>query len=205
MSRIIETEVFKFPELSDAAKEKAREWYRNGAWDYDWWDSVYADADTIAGLMGITMDRKGKHSPTIYFSGFWSQGDGACFEGTYCYKKGSVKAIKDYAPRDEELHRIATGLQDLQRRNFYALSASMKQHGHYNHSGCMTVSVSDDRHTYRWVDASAEDELTQYMRDFADWIYGQLEKEYEWLTSDEQVDEAIIANEYEFDAEGNFQ
>jgi hypothetical protein len=34
------------------------------------------------------------------------------------------------------------------------------------------------------------------------WIYRQLEREYEWLMSDEQVDESIRINEYEFTEEG---
>lgn len=40
------------------------------------------------------------------------------------------------------------------------------------------------------------------MRAFADWIYRQLETEYDYQNSDEQVDESIIANEYEFTEEG---
>jgi hypothetical protein len=45
--------------------------------------------------------------------------------------------------------------------------------------------------------------VTQCMRDFADWIYDQLRKEYEYQMSDEQVDETLIANEYEFDEDGD--
>ena len=41
------------------------------------------------------------------------------------------------------------------------------------------------------------------MRDFAQWIYDSLEKEYEYQMSDEFVTENIEANEYEFDEEGN--
>ena len=35
------TTVYQFPELSDAAKEKAREWYRTDHPDWEWWDGVY--------------------------------------------------------------------------------------------------------------------------------------------------------------------
>ena len=38
--------VYQFDELSDSAKEKARDWYRLGAMDYEWWDYVYEDAIT---------------------------------------------------------------------------------------------------------------------------------------------------------------
>ena len=40
------------------------------------------------------------------------------------------------------------------------------------------------------------------LRSFADWIYRQLEKEYEFNMSDENVDESIRINEYEFDETG---
>jgi hypothetical protein len=52
MPRTMETMVFHFDELSDKAKEKARDWYREGALDHDWWDSVYEDAAEIAKLTG---------------------------------------------------------------------------------------------------------------------------------------------------------
>lgn len=41
------------------------------------------------------------------------------------------------------------------------------------------------------------------MREFADWIYSRLEAEYEYQNADEQVDESIRINEYEFAEDGN--
>jgi len=49
---------------------------------------------------------------------------------------------------------------------------------------------------------SAEDAIRDCLRSFADWIFKQLEDEYEWANADEQVDESIIANEYEFTENG---
>ena len=45
-------------------------------------------------------------------------------------------------------------------------------------------------------------ELTKTLRAFADWIYLQLQNEYEYQNSDEQVAETIEANEYEFTVDG---
>jgi hypothetical protein len=195
-----EITIYQFDELSDKAKEKAREWYRNGQLDYDWWEAVYDDADKIASIIGIDIDRKDKNTPAIYFSGFSSQGDGACFEGSYRYKKGWRKELAEYAPRigtNADIWQIAEALQAIQARQFYKLEATCWQHGHYRHSGGMSVDVehADDR--YRDI-GDAEDEIRDQLRLFADWIYGRLEQEHDWLTSDEQVDEAIRANEYEF-------
>jgi len=107
----VKRELYSYDELSDDAKEKARDWYRGGAFDFEWWfDAVY-DAKQIGALMGIDIDE-------VYFSGFWSQGDGACFTGEYRYKKGSVAAIKKEFPTDKELHYIAENLAAIQRQNF---------------------------------------------------------------------------------------
>lgn len=209
--RTVETEVYKFDELSDRAKEKARDWYRQTALDYDWYDSVYEDAATCGNILGIDLNQKPvklmgggtRCDPAIYFSGFSSQGDGACFEGTYSYAKGAAKKIREHAPQDTELHRIADELQALQRRYFYSLEATMKHRGHYSHSHCMEFTVTAERDNLPPLTGDAEDALPELMRDFADWIYSQLEKEYEWLMSDEQVDESIRANEYEFEEDGS--
>src|SRR3954466_15035963 len=108
--------LYKFGELSEDAKEKARQWYREADdGDNFWSESVIEDAATIADLMGIDLRQRPvklmnggtRYEPAIYWSGFWTQGSGACFEGTYTYKKGSAKAVRDYAPKDEALHAIA--------------------------------------------------------------------------------------------------
>lgn len=199
--------IYTFDELSESAKEKAREWYRNGQLDYDWWDFVYDDADKIASIIGIDIGRKGKNTPAIYFSGFWSQGDGACFEGSYRYKKGWRKELQEYAPRNEhnaDIWQIAEALQAIQASQFYKLEATCRHRGHYQHSGCMSVEVTHTDSLYRDV-GDAEGEIRDQLRLFADWIYDRLEQEHDWLTSDEQVDESIRANEYTFNEDGGWE
>jgi len=210
--RIEKLTLYYFDELSPAAKEKAREEFREGNMDYDWWENTYADVAQCAAILGIEINTrydknpKGEtvpRGPEILFSGFWSQGDGACFEGTYSWAKGCAKAIKKYAPKDEELHRIGRELSSLQRKLNRSAVATMRHSGHYYHSGCMSVDVSSDWDKAQdYVPGGWEDQLTKLMRDFANWIYRQLETEYDWLNADEQVDEAIMANEYEFTEDG---
>lgn len=182
---------YKFSELDDKAKEKVIDNNRGINVDHEWYDYIFDDAKHMASLMGIEIDN-------IYFGGFSSQGDGACFTGSYSYKKGSVKAIKDEAPLDTELHRIATELFQLQRKHFYGLSASVVHRGHYNHSGCTSITVN------HYVEGQGVDEdLTDILREFMDWIYDQLQKQYWFLVSDEAVQETIEINEYEFDENGD--
>jgi hypothetical protein len=51
-------ELYEFDELDDKAKDKARDWYRQGALDYEWWDCTYEDAKTVGlELTGFDLDR----------------------------------------------------------------------------------------------------------------------------------------------------
>lgn len=205
--------VYHFAELDDAAKERARDWWRTlEQTDFDA-EYVIEDAQRMGEILGITFDQRPvklmngatRYDPTVYWSGFSSQGDGACFEGRYAYAKGATKAIRKAAPDDKRLHAIADALQVAQKANGYRLEAQCEHSGHYYHSGCMRVEVWSAGDSYRERDlkAGADDAITQAMRDFADWIYRQLETEYEWRMADEQVDDAITANEYDFDEQGN--
>ena len=205
--RTVEKTLYKYEELSDRAKQKARECYLEGGLDYSWWEYSYEDFARVAEILGITlsqrsvplMNGKCRYEPEIYFSGFHHQGSGSSFVGTYGYAKGAVAKIKKYAPQDEELHRIAQGLQDVQRRHFYRLTADITSaRDHY-----IRVEVEDSENRYRDI-GDAEDDVRGLMNDFNDWMFKCLQDEYEYLTSDEAVEESIVANEYEFDAYGNW-
>lgn len=45
--RIMQVEIFKFDELSDKAKEKARDWYREASLHDEWYESIYEDAANV--------------------------------------------------------------------------------------------------------------------------------------------------------------
>lgn len=210
MAEIIQTTVYRLDELSAAAMVEARRWYRDGGFDYDWYDAVYEDFEQISAILGVDLGTRpvrvyggGTRQKTcIWFSGFASQGDGACFEGHYRHTKRAMSAIRAYAPQDGELHRIADTLQAIQRRNFYQLRAAIVHRGHYFHENSMDISVERDSPTWQPMAVDAEEAVIEALRDLARWLYRQLEREYDYLTSDAAVDEAIIANEYSFTEAG---
>jgi len=191
----IEEKSYKFADLSDSAKEKARENWREGNLEYEWWDSVYDYAKEIGAAIGFRIEN-------IFFSGFSSQSDGSCAEGYYEYHKGWKEEVDKIGPVDSEILEIATKLQQIQRIYFYRLCAGIKHRGFYHHSGCTEIDVEDSE---RLIDVTYSDyeEVCDLLRKFMDWIYKCLETEYDYLMSDECVDDAIIANEYEFDEDGS--
>lgn len=75
-----ETHAYTIHELSDKAKERAHyQWLEN--FEFFGAEYVIEDAKEIAALMGWTIDK-------VFYSGFGSQGDGACFKGIMRYEKG---------------------------------------------------------------------------------------------------------------------
>lgn len=196
-------ELYTFEELSEEAKEAAREWYRDGGLDYKWWDSVYDCAKEVGAALGIDIDR-------IYFSGFWSQGDGASFEGTYRYRKGWRQALRKYVGGEDlaVLEDIGERLQAAQRRAAFQILATARQRGHYMSHQWVEVDLGDPPNGEDWPTLGRAphlwyDPVDQALQEFAHWIYKSLEREYEYLNSDEVVDDMLTLNEYEFTEDGN--
>ncbi len=210
MPEIIETTVYQLGELSDAAKEKARAWYREIGFEYDWYDSVFEDFQRIAEILGICLKTRPvrlmgggtRQEPQISFTGFWSQGDGASYQAFYAFRKNATREIRSYAPQDTRLHAIADALLATQRRNFYQLRADVSHRGRYYHEYCMLIAVERNSPTWQDMTADAEDAVIEALRDLARWLYRQLERAYEYLSSDEAVDETIAANQYTFTKTG---
>lgn len=204
-----QTGSYSFTELGPKAKRKAlddaRDWYV----DTGWWDCTYEDAVECAKCLGIEVEQR-----DIEFSGFWSQGDGASFSGHYIPRADAVQAIKAHAPLDEVLLKLAQRLGVVQTavklQAGAMLSCSVSQSSRYSHSGTMRVSdvvftpdlpdipydADDD-----FIDQS--DEIQDVLRAFADWIYKQLEAEYDYLTSDEYIAENLAHGDYLFDGDGD--
>ena len=71
MPDVIETTVYRLDELSEAAKDNARAWYREGGFDYDWYDAVYEDFQRIAEILGIRFKTR---TVRLYGGGFLRRG-----------------------------------------------------------------------------------------------------------------------------------
>ena len=223
-TRVIKKTVYTFDELSESAKDKARQWIRDcNTEDNSWSEFVIENAARMAEFMGLDVCQRrvtlmgggSRYEPSIYWSGFWSQGDGACFEGSWDASKVNAKGLKDEAPTDTELHRIVDGFAEVARK-YPEGSFTCKHTGHYNHSHSTSfdVELNDPKEndleyaSTEWSVAATkwgedEETLIELARDFMDWIYKQLEKEWDYQNSDEQIDETIRANEYEFSEDGH--
>jgi hypothetical protein len=209
--KTISIEVFGYAELASRAKERAAEKLREWATDHAWWESVYDDTDTIASLMGITLDRETRRGarasamPAISFSGFSCQGDGASFVGSFAATTGAAAAVADYAPTDATLAAIATRVDQLVATFGSELRARItresRRYSHENTVGIEVYTLDADGDEAAVV-LAVEEELSEILRSFMRWIYRQLEAQYDHLTSDESLTEMADANNYLFDEDG---
>ena len=147
---------------------------------------------------GVQVDR-------MYFSGFCSQGDGACFEGGFC----SLGVYLDHHHKDQ--FPMIRKLMDV---GGY-IGTDCKHSGRYYHENCTRFSTDHDTF-YRTVecptefheqivdtwDRQLEDEVDAFekavieqWRSYMQDLYRRLEDEHDHLTSDEAVWETIEANE----------
>ncbi len=194
-----EETVFTFAELSEDAKEHARDWMRDCEMrDFDPCMEPYETAARIIGIEDID----------IAYSGFYSQGDGASFKGTFSFVPGCCTAIRKEFGRDSELHRIADELSALNCRLRLAHGITLKgtitrNDARYCHDYTMQAEIHDENgDSPECLTVQDDDEFTDLMRRFARWIYKGLEEDYEYRLSDAAIDESIEANEYHFTEEG---
>lgn len=199
----------KFDKLSLKAKQAARQaWIDDQGQNYpydEWWN--FDDFVECARRLGIDIDDRGNkiRGPAIYFSGFWSQGDGASFEGKYKCRPDAVQQIAEWAPLDETLNELARQLTALQARIVLEgqepLGVYISRRGNYSHSGTMDFAwpaCEDDE-----VAAEETKEVEDIMRAFADWMYRQLEDQYNYYFSDEYVDERLREDGIRFHKDGS--
>ena len=66
----------------------------------------------------------------------------------------------------------------------------------------MVVDLSYEGDNYREISLETEEAVIDGLRSLADWFYRQLEQAWEYENSDENVDETIRINEYDFTADG---
>jgi hypothetical protein len=122
----------------------------------------------------------------------------------YTYDLAPAK-IRKHAPHDEELHRIADELCLLARIYGPVYATVSQSSSHYSHSNTMQLGeweyYDEDADPAPEVYDHIEETLLQLFRDLADWLYKTLEREYEYLTSDEVVIESLEANEIEEEIE----
>ena len=193
--------------------------------DFDWWEDEYSDFRDM-------MEKKFGWAPEddeIAFSGFWSQGDGASFEGRM--DNGEVAALLGSIYKKFPLNEA------IEDGCVYA-DVSFDRSGRYVHEKSVTTNleleVQDHERCFEILGSNIpelkgvkeydEDECDEAIEEYVDGFYSELEDtiddwrleacgklyeilrdQYEALTTDEQVEDTLRAIGYEFSADGEIQ
>jgi hypothetical protein len=196
------THIFKtFSELTEENQLKIVERNRDKEVCYeDWCEHVLTDATEVGKRLGIDIQE-------IQYSGFWSQGDGARFRGFFKPKSNMREALREYAPVDEELHGIADRLAAVQEDYCWLVECEIafEHWGHYVHDNNTRFEFEpigiDHNGDEVWMKESDEQEVKDALRRLMRWIYRQLEKQYEYLTGDEHLLQALSDYDDEYEVE----
>ena len=184
--RTVRTKIYSFNELSKESQAIAIDNCRNiNNSDDFWFDPI---------LEGFTeqLSEAGFLDATIQFSGFWSQGDGLCFDA-------KIDASKFATTINEKrvCNLINEGFIDeftIEKTSF-ANHYSHEKTRYIDYSTCNGDNLNEELEK---LCNKIELKRLNLCREF----YSILEKDYYFLESDECVKETIIANEYEFLKDG---
>jgi len=205
---------YKFEELIEPAKAKVREWYAQNTDNY-WAEVVIDNAKEDGKQRGFDID-------DVQWSGFHSQGDGASWQGRLQIRpfldfhlKGDNPDFARYTVLAELIDNefVDNGFPIYMRSFMYNHSKTMQTEGptaYRTSSETLQRGIlagADGAELYESIDIDdVIDRLTEWAldeaRSYADDIYKQLEKEYDYEMSDEHIQETAEINEWRFDEDG---
>lgn len=179
----------------------------------DWYAGVYDVFAEEMLAMGIEINNTERmiNSPRAYgkeldisFSGFWSQGDGAAYSGEIVDIQLFMKVNNLDYPMVSKL---------MENNAYYRISWGYTERGYRIRNLNIDLdtfeSVLEDNHPLAEIwDEELNSQIDEFEEDVASCIqetfndlYKKLYDEYDYLTSDDAVKEAILANDLHKDTE----
>jgi hypothetical protein len=180
-------DLYRLDELAPAVQAKVLDRERCVNVDDEWWSEA-----TVSAWKGV-LAAKGYEEPRILFSGFGSQGDGACFEA-------SVNLgvwLSERKPGGSYDRLLAAFAGD-------EVAITIRHAGRYCHAYSTEVVVSYDGGDAR-IDAEIDEVRTEIVEDvvgLSQQLYRDLEEEYFALTDDRAVAETLRSNDTLFHVDG---
>jgi hypothetical protein len=206
MRTIIKT-VYKFEELSDEAKEKAINSFRDDPMDFE------NEADCIIMNWQERLFNIGFEDADIKYCGFYSQGQGASFTADVDTEKviNSMIMCNRISKKQAVLYNILLYLEKLKMVEL--IYSVYRTNHHYVHE--LTVFVDSYSEYYMNEYSYANDyfnerfeelrnDIQEYMRELCQEIFFDLRRGYEYVNSDKYIKEQIKINEMEFYEDGTF-
>ena len=199
MSKVIEETVYTIDELKDQFPEVYKKVIEK-QWDinvmHGWYDFI--EADYIEQLEKI-----GFYDIEIQFSGFWSQGDGACFSGNWYKDRVDLSKVNPEELYSDNIKNLYSSLVDF-TNSYFDGSFCITTSGRYCHENTMSIDGECIDNDHEQIPYAFNTILTE-CKSIAREIYRSLEKDYEHLTSEDTILETLQCNEYYFDLSGKIR
>ena len=197
----------QYKELSEAAQAYAYQMFKEYSVsdDHEWWENTFCEWVTKLEGLGIYTD-----NPQMFFSGFGSQGDGACFTGVINLKE-FLEAHPDVLRQNVDLY-MSTVPFDTSSENFaeyvIKLTRLSNNYNHENtvHIGEWEVYCGDEynnevREEFEFLFCEAQDAIEEQCREYMRQLYKDLEAEHDYQQSIECFLES--ADYKDFDEQGD--
>lgn len=186
--KIRKINIYSFDELSKEAQAKALEKFRYINTDFsDWSDPITEGAKE-------TLTPLGYEDAHILFSGFGSQGDGACF--TASVNIGEWLKAHSLTEKYAELFKYEAD---------YKIVIEHKWRYYYSTSTDVWLDEFDEPDAHPEAEKQAQEVLAlveKEREELGNKFYRDLSDYYDELTEDEAIRDTILVNEYEFLANG---
>ena len=168
-----EYKVYKYDELTEEQQQKVLEIHAYIFVEHDWWDSMYEDAKNVG----------------IKITGFDLVRNRHCTGNFIEYAEDTAKKI--IAEHGESCETWGTATNYLAER-----AELVKKYS----DGVFADIVSDDNE-YDF-DKECEEIDAEFLRSILEDYSIMLQKEYEYMTSEEAIIETLRANDYDFTEDG---
>ena len=191
--KTIKVKLYEFSELENEIQKKVIEENRYINVDDDWYKYILKEFENTELKNNGFLDSK------IYFSGFYSQGDGACFD---C-NNFDLKQFCEFNKID-----IKNSILSVLCDNLRVYTNKTSFANHYLHEKTRYIDFDFNIYsikTYKYLNKYIDNiiELIEEKRlSLCKEIYEILERQYSFLINEEAIIETIEANGYTFEANG---
>jgi hypothetical protein len=175
--------LYTFDELSDSAKQKAIEKLSDINIDFEWWSSVYEDAQQVGiKITSFDLDRSRHACANI----------DNCLETAELILNTHGDCCETYKTAKTFLDKIQPLIDKLEKAEDIAERWS-------NHYTQLAYNIHD---TVKTLIDEIEELKDNFKKSIIEDFSIMLQNEYEYLTSEDAIVETIKSNEYEFIEDG---
>lgn len=178
--KIVNAKVYELNELDSTVREQVLNNSSQFLVDGDWFTPIVEGFNEKMAILGLS-------NPETFFSGFWSQGDGACF---ICNEIDTDLLIRTLHEQGFDIPEDCLLYSKDLSVSIAKLSSSFSSQ--YDHERTIASAIHSESESIRQNDLILlENVLTEWARETSKLLYKDLEKYYTELTSDESVIESL--------------